>query len=66
MLGRVTGASGAGKSDSRVDFKLFAVGESAPRLQSSATGKEEGDEASAGVAVEAEARIVAAAAKKRQ
>jgi hypothetical protein len=65
MFGRISGVSGAGKSDSRVDFKLFAIGENSPRLQSSATGKEEGDEASAGVAIEAEARTVASEAKKR-
>jgi hypothetical protein len=65
LLGRVTGATGAGKTDSRLDFRLFAVGESAPRLQSSATGKDDGDEGSAGIAVDSEAKIVSAEVRKR-
>lgn len=64
ILGSVTGASGLEKSDARVDFKLFAVGEPAPRLQSSATGKEEGDEASVGTALDSEARAVSAAIRR--
>jgi hypothetical protein len=32
FLGSVTGVSGVGKSDARVDFKLFAVGETSPRF----------------------------------
>lgn len=65
MLGRITGSPSAGKTDARLDFKLFAVGESSPRLQSSATGKDDGDEASAGVALTSEARAVSAEVKKR-
>lgn len=63
ILGSVTGASGIGKSDARVNFKLFAVGETSPRLESSATGKEEGDEASVGTALDSEARTVSAAVR---
>lgn len=67
MLGRATGvgSGGAEKTESKVEFKLFPVGDSAPRLQSSASGKEEGDDASAGAAVDTEAKQVSAAVKKR-
>jgi hypothetical protein len=64
ILGRATGVSGVNKSDARVDFKLFAVGEPSPRLQSSVTGKEEGDEASVGTALDSEARAVNAAVRR--
>jgi hypothetical protein len=63
ILGRAAGVSGVEKSDARVDFKLFAVGEPSPRLQSSASGKEEGDEASVGTALDSEARAVSAAVR---
>jgi hypothetical protein len=67
MLGRATGvgSGGADKTESKLDFKLFAVGDSSPRLQSSASGKEEGDDASAGAAIDSEAKAVSAAVKKR-
>jgi len=67
MLGRATGVgSGSlGKTESKVEFKLVPVGESAPRLQASASGKEEGDDASAGAAIDAEAKSVSSAAKKK-
>jgi hypothetical protein len=58
ILGRATGVSGVDKSDARVDFSLFAVGETSPRLQSSVNGKEQGDEASVGTALDLEARAV--------
>jgi hypothetical protein len=61
IFGRATGVGGVDKSDARVDFKLFAVGETSPRIQSSVTGKEEGDEASVGAALDSEARAVRAA-----
>jgi hypothetical protein len=48
-----------------VEFKLFAVSETSPRLQSAATAKEEGDEASAGTAIDQEARQVSAEARKK-
>ena len=67
MLGRATGVgSGSlGKTESKVEFKLIPVGESSPRLQASASGKEEGDDASAGAAIDAEAKSVSSAAKKK-
>ncbi|HSE33900.1 MAG TPA: hypothetical protein VLA93_20175 [Pyrinomonadaceae bacterium] len=66
LFGSVTGAGGLGKSESKMEFKLFAVGETSPRLQSSSTAKEEGDENSAGVAISAEARAVVSEVKKRR
>jgi hypothetical protein len=65
FLGRAAGVSGIDKTESRVDFKLFAVGETAPRLQSSATAKEEGDDASAGASVDNEANKVSNEVKKK-
>jgi hypothetical protein len=67
MLGRATGVgSGSlGKTEAKVEYKLFAVGENAPRVQSTASAKEEGDEASAGTAIDAEAKAVSSAAKKK-
>src|SRR5919199_957673 len=47
MLGRATGIGGSDRYESRVDFKLFAVG-GASQLESNATAKEEGAEASGG------------------
>ena len=66
MFGRAVGADtgGMGKSDSRVDFKLFPTGSTVATLNSSATGKEEGDEASVGAALEREAQAVTAAVRK--
>lgn len=65
FLGRAAGVSGLDKTESRVDFKLFAVGETAPRLQANASAKEEGDEASAGVALDNEAGKVSAEVRKK-
>ena len=65
MFGRVAGMEGASKTEAKVEFKLFAVGESSPRLQSSTSAKEEGDEASAGTAIDAEAKTVSAEARKK-
>jgi hypothetical protein len=65
MFGRVTGMEGIDKTEARVDFRLFAVGESSPRLQSSATAKEEGDEASAGTAIDTEAGKVSTEVRKQ-
>ena len=64
MFGRVTGVSGAGKTEAKIEFKLFAVSETSPRLQSSTSAKEEGDEASAGTAIDQEASMVKAEALK--
>lgn len=65
MFGKVTGVQGVAKTEAKVEYKLFAVGERSPLLQSSASAKEEGDEASAGTAIDTEARQVSAAVKKR-
>ncbi len=67
MFGRATGVGSGGvdKTEAKVEFQLFAVGETAPRLKSAATAKEEGDEASAGTALEQEANQVSAAVKKK-
>jgi hypothetical protein len=64
MFGRVTGVEGVGKTESKVEFRLYATGESRPRLQSSATAKEEGDDMSVGTAIDTEARQVGAAIRK--
>jgi len=65
MFGRVTGVEGVGKTEAKVEFKLFALGETSPRLQASASAKVEGDEASAGSAIDSEAKAVIAEVKKR-
>ncbi len=67
MFGRAAGvgSGGADKTESKIDFQLVPVGSDSPRLQSSAAGKEEGDEASAGAAIDAEAKMVSNVAKKR-
>ena len=64
MFGRVTGVTAAAKTEAKLDYKLVAVGETAPRLQASASAKEEGDENSAGTALAQEARAVSAAVRK--
>ena len=67
MLGGITGTgSGLAKTEAKLDYRLFAVGESAPKLQSSASAKEEGEDNSAGTAADAEARAVVAEVKKRK
>ena len=65
MFGRVTGVEGASKTEAKIEYKLFAVGESSPRLSTSATAKQEGEEASAGTAIDTEAKQVVAAVMKR-
>lgn len=67
MFGRATGvgSSGIDKTEAKVEFKLFAVNETSPRLQSAASAKEEGDEASAGTAIDQEAKMVNAEARKK-
>lgn len=66
VFGGITGMQGVAKTEAKLEFRLFAVGESTPRLQSNASAKLEGDENSAGSAVDAEARAVAAEAKKKK
>jgi hypothetical protein len=67
MFGRATGvgSSGTDKTEAKVEFKLFAVNETSPRLQSAASAREEGDEASAGMAIDQEAKMVSAEARKK-
>jgi hypothetical protein len=66
MFGRAAGVGGIDKTEAKLEYRLFAVGDSTARLQSAATAKEEGDEASAGTAIEQEARVVSAEARKRR
>jgi len=67
MFGRATGvtSSDIGKTEVRLDFKLFPAGSTTPSLSSSATGKEEGDEASIGAAIDREAQAVNAVVRKQ-
>jgi hypothetical protein len=65
MFGAVTG-TGMPKTEAKVEYKLFAVGESAPRLSANASAKVEGDDASAGSAIDMEAKAVLAEAKKKK
>jgi len=66
MFGRATGIGGLDKYDSRVDFRLVPVGGAAPTLESNATAKEDGADASVGAALEREAKAVVTAAKKKK
>jgi hypothetical protein len=67
MFGKATGVGSGGidKTEAKVEFKLFAINEPSPRLQSAATAKEEGDEQSAGTAIDQEAKQVSAEARKK-
>lgn len=66
MFGRAAGVGGIGKTEAKVEYQLFAVGETTARLESAASAKEEGDDASAAKALEQEARMVVAEVKKRR
>lgn len=67
MFGRVAGAvTGGDRYESRVEFRLVPASGGAPQLESNATAKEEGAEASVGAALEREAKAVAAAARKKK
>ena len=66
MFGRVPGLdSGGAKTETKLEFKLFAVGESAPVFQSSASAKENSEEASTSAAAETEVRLVIPEVRKR-
>ena len=66
MFGRAAGVGGGGdRYESRVDFRLFAVG-GASQLEANATAKEEGADASVGSALDKEAKAVAAAARRKR
>jgi len=66
LLGRATGVGSAdsGKSEARLDFRLIPAGSSSPTIQSSASGKEDSEQASVSTAIEAEAKAVASAVGK--
>ena len=66
LLGRASGVGSgdAGKSEARLDFRLMALGSSSPTVQSSASAKEDSEEASVGSALQNEARAVAAGIKR--
>jgi hypothetical protein len=64
FLGRATGVGGSGdvgKAEAKFDFRLVAVDSNSPKLQSSASGKEETTEASVNAALQQEARAVVGA-----
>ncbi|HSP63525.1 MAG TPA: hypothetical protein VLQ90_11130, partial [Pyrinomonadaceae bacterium] len=63
LLGRATGVGSGdtGKSEAKFDFRLVPAGGSSPTVQSSASSKEDTQEASISSALEGEARAVAAA-----
>jgi hypothetical protein len=60
LFGKATGigSMGLGKSEVKIDFRLLPIGSSNPQLQSSATAKEEGLEASLADALDKEAKMV--------
>lgn len=66
LLGRATGVGSGdtGKSEARLDFRLIPAGSSSPTIQSSASGKEDSEQASVSTAIEAEAKAVASAVGK--
>jgi hypothetical protein len=66
FLGRAAGVDtgAAGKSEVRLDFRMMPAGSSSPTLQSSASSKEDNEQASVSAALENEAKAVASAAAK--
>jgi hypothetical protein len=66
LLGRATGVGSGdtGKSEAKLDFRLIATGSSSPAVQSSASSKEDSDQASMSAAIESEAKAVASAVGK--
>jgi hypothetical protein len=63
LLGRATGVGSGdtGKAEAKLDYRLVPVGSTSPKLQSSASGKEETSDASVNAALQDEARAVAGA-----
>ena len=63
LLGRATGVGGTdtGKSEAKFDFRLVPAAGGSPKLQSSASGKEETTDASVHAALQEEARAITAA-----
>ena len=64
IFGRAAGVGGLDKTEAKVEFQLFAVGETSARLKSSSASKQEGEEARAGNALEQEANQVSAEVKR--
>jgi len=64
MLGGAVGVGGggAGKAEAKLDYRLVPVGSTSPKLQSSASAKEETSDASINAALQDEARAVVGAA----
>src|SRR5712692_10234127 len=58
LLGRATGVGSgdSGKSETKLDFRLVPAGSSSPTVQSSASGKEDSQEASISTGLEGEAK----------
>src|SRR6266851_1456225 len=63
LLGRATGVGSgdSGKSEAKLDYRLVPVGSTSPKLQSSASAKEETIEGSVNAALQDEARAVVGA-----
>lgn len=63
MLGGAVGmgGGGAGKAEAKLDYRLVPVGSTSPKLQSSASAKEETSEASVNSALQDEARAIVSA-----
>ncbi len=66
LLGRASGVGSGdtGKSEARLDFRLIPAGSSSPTLQSSASSKEDTEQASVSAVIESEAKAVASAVAK--
>jgi hypothetical protein len=66
LFGRATGVGSgdSGKAEVRLDFRLVATGSSSPTAQSSASSKQETQEASVNEAIQSEAQAVADALPK--
>jgi len=66
FLGRAAGVDtgGAGKSEVRLDYRLVPAGSTSPTIQSSASSKEDNEQASISAALENVAKSVASAATK--
>jgi hypothetical protein len=68
LLGRATGiggGGGAGKSEAQINFRLLPVDNLTPVIQSSASAKEDGDEATITSALEQEAHQVVQSAMRK-
>jgi hypothetical protein len=69
IFGRATGiggVGGSGKSEAQVSFRLLPIDSLTPVVQSTASAKEDGDEATINTALDQEARQVAQAALRKK